>query len=126
VQRGVGNVENEGVLEIAAFKIENRGVGDVHLHLHAKHLHSALLGVGNITLQGEADEHTAEIKGTGSFEAFDLQTQKTTITSSGVGNSRIAVSEELNATLNGVGRIVYRGKPRVESKLNGLGSIASE
>lgn len=126
VQRGVGNVKNEGVLEVANLRVENRGVGDVTLNLHAKELYSGLMGVGNLTFEGEADTHVAEIKGTGSMEAFELQTGKTTITSSGVGNSRIAVSEELNATLNGVGRIVYRGNPRVQSKLNGLGSIVSE
>jgi hypothetical protein len=126
VQRGVGNVRTEGVLEVMNFKVENRGVGDVSVNVHARKLQTGLLGVGNITLHGEADEHTAEIKGTGSLEAFDLETTKTKITSSGVGNSRITVREELNATLNGVGRIVYRGNPRVQSKLNGLGSIVSE
>jgi hypothetical protein len=126
IQRGMGNVENEGILQAEEFKIENRGVGDVHVNIQAKTLYTGLMGVGNITLTGEVDEHTAEIKGTGNFEAIDLQTNKTHITSSGVGNSRIAVREELNATLNGVGRIVYRGKPRVQSKLNGLGSIVSE
>lgn len=126
VQRGVGNVQTSGVLESKKLHLENRGVGDVNIHVHCDELITQLLGVGNITVTGEATSHDAEIKGTGRLEAFELQTVKTHIVSSGVGTSRVYATEELYAELNGVGRIVYRGKPRVESKLNGLGSIVSE
>lgn len=126
VQRGVGNVQTSGVLESKKLHLENRGVGDVNIHVHCDELITQLLGVGNITVTGEATSHDAEIKGTGRLEAFELQTAKTHIVSSGVGTSRVYATEELYAELNGVGRIVYRGKPRVESKLNGLGSIVSE
>lgn len=125
-QRGVGNMVHEGVLEAQKFSIENRGVGDVNLHIHAQELQTKLMGVGNIALQGEVENHDVEIKGTGSLYAQDLETKSTRIVNSGVGTSRINASEELYAELNGVGKISYRGNPRVQSKLNGLGSIVSE
>ena len=125
-QRGVGNVLHEGVMEVPKFSIENRGVGDVMLHIHAQELNTQLLGVGSIELIGEVDNHHIEIKGTGKLGAQDLETKKTHIVSSGVGTSRVNASEQLYAELNGVGKISYRGNPRVESKLNGLGSIVSE
>jgi hypothetical protein len=126
VQRGVGNMQNEGVLEMPKLRIENRGVGDVTLKLKTELLETALLGVGNIFLQGESKTHQAEIKGTGRLEAIDLVTEESHIVNSGVGTSRVQATEKLYAELNGVGRIVYRGNPRVQSKINGLGSIVSE
>jgi hypothetical protein len=35
------------------------------------------------------------------------------------------VSETLQATLSGVGSVLYRGRPRVESRISGIGRLES-
>ena len=125
IQRGAGAIKNEGVLELPRLRVENRGLGEVTLNVHCHELTTLLAGMGNINLQGEADSHSAEIKGAGMLEANELQTKNTRVINSGVGSSNVYATETLYAELNGVGRITYRGNPRVQSKLNGLGSIVS-
>jgi len=42
----------------------------------------------------------------------------------GTGKVEISVEDKLSATINGVGKIIYKGKPKMEKMtLNGLGSI---
>lgn len=121
--RGIGEITNTGVMEVSRLSVNNIGVGDMRLHLHCSELHTTLQGAGGIYLQGEAHEHTAEIKGAGSLQAPDLITEKTTVINNGAGNSLVFASKELYAQINGIGQIKYLGNPSVKSSLNGLGSI---
>jgi hypothetical protein len=122
-QRGVGEISNQGVMEVQRFTAINNGMGDINLNLHCHDLHTKLQGVGGIYLQGEAENHLSEINGAGSLQAENLITQKTTVINNGAGNSRVHAEKELIAEINGLGQIRYSGTPHVESRLNGLGSI---
>ena len=126
VQKGMGSVSNNGVLEMFKLKVENRGVGDVRLNVDVKEMQTVLEGVGNIDINGSAEIHECELTGTGRINARELIAEETRVVSNGVGNAEVYASEKLKADLRGVGKITYYGKPKqVESSINGLGSIVA-
>lgn len=125
-QRGVGKIISSGVLELYTLSVENRGIGEVVLNVDVKELYSDLDGVGNITLIGSADKHECTMQGTGKIEARELICEEAHVVSNGVGNATVYASKKLLAELKGVGKITYYGDPnKVESRINGMGSIVA-
>jgi hypothetical protein len=86
----------------------------------------ALTGVGNMTLSGSVDTYHARLEGVGmrGIDAEALQTRVSTIDISGIGDCRITVTDELNATISGQGNIYYAGNPLdVNDNITGSGSL---
>ena len=122
---GAGRVKTEGVIECENLKLINSGVGSMTLQLKAKALDTKLSGVGNIELSGNTKEHNIELSGTGKVDAFDLTTEKSNVDSHGMGECRIFVKKNLNAKASGIGKIKYKGNPKVKSQISGLGGLES-
>lgn len=118
----------------------------VTLKVTVPHLASLNLEGGNDVLLtgfngGDADlrlEGATHLKGVGRLEALtvfmagaghvdlkDLVADDAKITVAGVGSVFVHPKNSLDATMNGVGAILYTGNPReVNTHMNGLGTIA--
>lgn len=121
---GMGNLENDGVLEGFDLRVVNNGLGKVTLNVDVKTLNSKLDGAGQITLVGSAEEHSCNLNGAGKIEAKELQAENVKTVANGIGSVNIYASKKISAKLVGVGSIAYFGQPdKVESKIQGLGSI---
>jgi hypothetical protein len=83
-----------------------------------------LKGVGNIEIE-EGNGLDLEIRhsGVGNIDAEKYRVENATITHSGVGNIKIWVINSLNGDSSGVGRIEYRGNPRMNINFNGVGGF---
>lgn len=86
-------------------------------------LDSVFSGVGDIQIDGTADELRLVMSGMGDFNAADLKSNKAMIELSGTGGVTVRVETELKATVTGAGSVEYFGNPRVEKKVEGLGSV---
>jgi hypothetical protein len=80
-------------------------------------------GTGNISLAGSAQKLTISTLGTGHVNAFDLSTEMAVVKSSGTGDTEIAVSKDLKATLSGTGDVFYKGNPSVTATISGTGKV---
>ena len=106
-------------------EIRHTGAANIDApNLEAEQFSVALIGAGNVSISGVVDEQDITLQGTGDYRAGNLTSSKATIRIDGVGNAALQVSEVLNATISGIGNILYRGNPRqVNQSVTGMGTI---
>jgi hypothetical protein len=81
-------------------------------------------GAGSMTLRGSADEQLIEIQGVGDVHSFDLETARCTVILSGTGSAEVTATQRLDATISGVGSVVYDGNPHeLNQHVSGVGTI---
>jgi hypothetical protein len=81
-------------------------------------------GTGSMTLRGKATEQVVQVQGTGEVHSFDLTASRCTVALSGTGSVEVTATQRLDATISGVGSIVYGGNPpELSQHVSGLGTI---
>ena len=86
-----------------------------------------LIGVGSFELSGDfQDDLSISLIGVGQVNAYDLEVGNCTILSSGVGDCKVYVRDELNVTIIGVGSIYYKGNPSISPDLKGIGKLIND
>jgi Putative auto-transporter adhesin, head GIN domain len=84
-------------------------------------------GAANIEAKGKLDELTVHMEGAGHANLRDLIASAATVTVDGVGSVYVHSTDSLDATMNGVGAILYSGTPRdVNTSMNGVGTISKD
>ena len=84
-------------------------------------------GATHIVADGTLDKLTVRLSGAGHADLSKLNASEAQVTVDGVGSVIVNAREALDATMNGVGSIVYIGTPqRVSTRMHGLGSIAQQ
>jgi hypothetical protein len=103
------------------------GAGNVTIHgIHGQAVSIALQGAGNLVATGKTAAMNARLNGAGNMDLSQLTAGDATLAVNGAGNLVANVTGSLQAEVNGVGSIIYAGKPRqVESNVNGVGRIVS-
>jgi Putative auto-transporter adhesin, head GIN domain len=81
-------------------------------------------GAAHIKATGRVDELTVHMAGAGHADLGGLVADEAKVTVDGVGSVYVHPKDSLDATMNGVGAILYSGSPReVNTRMNGLGTI---
>jgi Putative auto-transporter adhesin, head GIN domain len=82
-----------------------------------------LSGSGTVTLGGRAGRQTVEIDGSGDYSAAGLDSTEAEVTVSGSGTADVQVTGTLKAVIEGSGTITHGGGAKVESRIDGSGSV---
>jgi Putative auto-transporter adhesin, head GIN domain len=108
--------------------VEINGAGDVDIAaLDTPSLQLTMNGAGKVEAKGKAAQLGATIAGAGKMDLTALIADTATVTVDGAGSIDLNVSQNLKATVSGVGKIRYRGNPaNVEKTVQGVGSIEAE
>jgi hypothetical protein len=120
---GSGDVTGQSTFEADDFSVELNGSGDMNLPIVAARLKTIINGSGSMTLTGETDDYEAAIKGSGDIRGFSLKTKNASVSIAGSGNCGLFVSESLRVDISGSGDVIYLGRPRIESRVKGSGSV---
>lgn len=81
-------------------------------------------GAAHIEADGHLEQLTVHLSGAGHADLSKLVADAAKVTVDGVGSVVVNPRESLDATMNGVGAILYTGSPqRVNTRMNGLGTI---
>jgi Putative auto-transporter adhesin, head GIN domain len=100
------------------------GVGSIEAKgIQGKQLTINLTGVGNMAIEGSADSLDLRLNGVGSYRGDRFKTKQATVHSDGVGSAVINVSDQLDASVSGVGSVEYIGSPKVQKSGQGMGNI---
>ena len=84
-------------------------------------------GAANIHATGRLDELTVHMSGAGRADLRELVTNDAKVTVDGVGSVHVNSTGSLDATMNGVGAILYSGSPHsVSTSMNGIGTISRD
>jgi hypothetical protein len=113
-------------MKLGDLKVEVEGGAKIELDLDAKNL--IIVGEGGVLydLEGTADSFDAHISGAGHIDASELKTKNTTIKLEGACTGSVYATDELWATISGVGKIKYRGEPNVHKKVDGIGVVSND
>ena len=121
---GASIINTDGPLVSSRFELEMPGAGLIDMEVEVTDLDIMLAGAGSVKLRGQAKNQVISLNGVGKLEAFDLESESCEVTVSGMGGVEINVKENLNARVNGVGSIRYKGNPaHVDDQVKGLGTI---
>lgn len=121
---GNSEVESDGVIQSDELSVKGSGTADIDLNIQVKKLWVEMTGAGDLLLIGNADKLKAKISGAGSLNGFGLETLMADVASSGAGDAKIFVKDEIKAMVSGAGSILYKGNPEVrEIDINGAGSV---
>ena len=83
-----------------------------------------LTGAGIVILSGETDIQETHISGAGGLRAFNLESKTCIVNLSGLGGAEVTATDKLEATISGVGGIIYSGNPKlIERQISGFGKI---
>ena len=104
--------------------VEAEGGGEIELvGVDSDRLELRLDGAGELTASGRVAALDATLGGAGELQLADLRAQRAAVRVEGIGRAEVNVSEELDATVAGVGAIEYHGDPVVRSAAPGLGDV---
>ncbi len=92
-------------------------------NLTAQVLDVEAIGSGRIDLAGTVDQQTVSIGGTGTYNAAELASRVAGVSVDGTAQATVNVSESLNASASGTGRVMYVGNPEVQEQTSGVGSV---
>jgi hypothetical protein len=120
----VGDVTVQSPLVLESLTLESLGVGDIDLVLDCNNLMIDKSSVGDITLSGQTNSFKLNSSGVGDVLAFKLDSKKTIINKSGVGDIQVTATKSIDIETSGVGNIEYKGKPKSEIiEENGVGDV---
>ncbi len=123
---GASKITTETLISSESFILEISGACSGELHIETENLKTDVSGAASIRLKGTASLHNITLSGASSLKAEELITEKTVIRLSGAGSATIYASEDLDATLSGVGSIKYAGDPKTKNtNVSGIGKISS-
>lgn len=124
----LGGVGDQVLGRVACDKVVLRltGVGDLTVKdLSAKELAIETSGTGTLTVvQGATQTLKVTHKGTVDVVAQGVSTDTASVSLEGTGDVALgAVKDSLEASLSGVGDIIYKGSPQLAQSVTGTGDI---
>ena len=122
IQGGL-NLKTIGYLTFDELSIDVEGGANMNMQLTANELITKAEGGVNIDLEGVADYFKVETEGASNIDADHLKARIVKCSVTGVGNATVYATEKLDAYLEGVGKIGYRGDPKINKHVNGIGAI---
>ena len=120
---GGATLKSREPLQFDTLSIKLEGGANLRLQLNVNHLYTYAAGGVNMELTGTANSFEAITEGAGNIDADHLETKHVICRDSGVGNASVYATELLDATVEGVGKIGYRGNPVINKKVDGLGLV---
>lgn len=121
---GMADVKSENRLNCNQLTIESNGAGGIDLDVNAKEIITDISGIGDVILSGIATLHTSKVSGTGSLRASNLETDKSVVKVSGVGDAKVNAKQTIDADVSGAGSIIYKGNPAERIiNISGIGSV---
>jgi len=125
IQGGI-SLETKGYVDLKDFYLHVEGGATVEMNMKASKV--TVIGEGGVKFEfdGIADALDATISGAGYLDATDLKTKNCDIRIEGVGAGSVYATESLKATISGVGKIRYKGDPKVYKKVEGVGVVSPE
>ena len=125
IEGGV-TLNTKGYIDMQDFFIHVEGGAKIELDLKARNIE--VIGEGGVLfeLDGIAETLDVKVSGAGHVDAKELKTRDVTFKIEGVGTGSVYAEETLYAKIEGVGKLKYRGNPKVTKHIEGLGSVVKD
>jgi len=120
---GGANVKTNGYLDLDDIFVHVEGGAKIELDLKANEV--KIVGEGGVLfeLDGVAENLEVGISGAGHVDADDLKAKDVKFKIEGFGTGSVYATKTLDANIQGVGKVRYKGDPKVTQYIDGLGSV---
>jgi hypothetical protein len=116
-------LETEGYIETKDFDLHIEGGTDADIKIKADNIRLRTAGGVNIEFEGICNDLNIHSEGACNIDAATLRAETVRCKLSGAGNATVYASDYLDAHIEGVGLISYRGNPTVNKRIEGLGLV---
>lgn len=122
IEGGV-NLKTNGFLDLNNFAVHIEGGANIDLDMKAQNVDVYGEGGFLFELKGVAEKLNVTIKGAGHVSASELKTKDVSFIIAGFGTGSVYATNTLYAKIEGVGKLRYKGEPKVDQYIDGLGSV---
>jgi hypothetical protein len=122
IEGGV-NLKTNGYLDLGNFYVFISGGANVDLFMKADKVQIDGEGGFLFELKGVSNTLDISINGAGHVDAAELKTKHASFTTVGFGTGTVYPTESLDVKIEGVGKLRYKGDPKVTQYIDGLGSV---
>ncbi|QQT68768.1 DUF2807 domain-containing protein [Brevibacterium casei] len=123
--QGSGSVRASGIkADVASITVNGSGSITVD-HIDVQELTTKIDGAGSVAASGTTATQDVEIRGSGEYQAEDLQSTDARIEVRGSGMADVLISGTLDALIDGSGEIRYSGDPKIKEEISGSGKVIS-
>jgi len=119
-------VETEGYLDLNDLSIKVEGGAQINFKTKAGDISIVSEGGALFNLSGVAESLDVRLAGAGHVDAGQLKSKYVSFDIEGVGTGLVNATHSLNVQIKGVGKLKYRGNPKVTKIVEGLGSVKKE
>lgn len=120
-----GSIESSGKLTFPDLSIYTSGANDANLEIETGDFSYTQSGAGRASIIGNAENASFINSGVGNMDATEFEVKNVQIQGSGVGSFEVFAIDQLNINLSGAGSVRYKGNPRLQQNISGVGSISS-
>lgn len=122
---GSGKIISDDTLRVTNSDFNISGSGEIHLAgLYAGDIDAKLSGSGTITvLGGSIETMNADIHGSGAVDMLGVETKSAKIYTSGSCDTKLHVTDYLEAHISGSSSVHYMGEPEINSDISGGGKL---
>ena len=123
---GATEIEGDSGLVYKSLTLNISGAGKILLNLQTDSLKANISGGANIILSGKTQNLDISISGAGKVGAKKFESKSAKMEILGLGEAELNVTEKLNATISGLGKIEYIGDPEVHQNILGGGKVVKK
>jgi len=121
---GTGDIFGQGTItDSSKIDLGVQGNGNINLDVDAPEITAELTGNGGIKLRGQSKYFDCSLHGNGNLKAFDLMAEETKVKILGNGDADVYASLKLDVSVGGNGNVRYKGNAQPSTHITGNGSI---
>ncbi|HKP37270.1 MAG TPA: head GIN domain-containing protein [Pyrinomonadaceae bacterium] len=108
--------------------VATHGAGDIRItDVKNDQLTVNSTGAARIEAVGQTNTVNIQTTGAGKIDTSRLRAERAKVTVTGAGSVDVYASQQLDATVSGIGKVVYDGNPGVVNKsVSGIGTISKK
>ncbi len=125
IEGGV-KLATRGYIELDDFYMHVEGGARIEMDVKAENI--KVVGEGGVSynLEGICRTLDARVSGAAYIDAEELKCKDVSIKIEGVGAAHVYATDYLNASIEGVGKIRYKGDPEVRKNIGGIGFVSRD
>ena len=122
---GAGSIESASILTFPSLNIRTTGANDASLQIDCQEFSYYQTGVGSANIAGKTERASYTNTGAGNMDASDFEAKTVEIHGTGIGSFDVHATEQLNINLSGAGSVKYKGNPRIQQNVSGIGRVSA-
>lgn len=119
IEFGGATQANVSGFSVSDLNIDLSGSSRAFIEVNASAISSKIAGASSLKLFGKTQSFKVEMNGASRLDALESEAETMNIETSGAAQAKVAVSQELNADIEGASSVEYRGEPTISVNQGG-------